>query len=85
MFFAENNHYSANDSEVIRVRVLVAFSFPGEFLMVRLSHFAFFLFSFVAIAGCGDQSGDAGTDDEIKAYVDEHGSTSDPGPSPLTD
>lgn len=55
--------------------------------MVQFSHFAFLLlFALVAVAGCGDQGGPVGTDDEIEAYIDEHGShTSDPGPSPLID
>ncbi|WP_372723418.1 hypothetical protein [Novipirellula sp.] len=54
--------------------------------MVRFLHLFLFLFALIAGAGCSEQSGAVGTDDEIKAYVDEHGShASDPGPSPLID
>lgn len=52
--------------------------------MLRFSHFVFLL-ALVAVAGCGEKTGPVGTEDEINAYIDEHGSTSDPGPSPLVD
>ena len=54
--------------------------------MLRFVHFFLLLFALVTVSGCGEQSGAVGTDDEVKAYIDEHGShSSDPGPSPLID
>ncbi|WP_160167271.1 hypothetical protein [Rhodopirellula sp. SWK7] len=54
--------------------------------MKRFTHFAIVLFALTVVAGCGEEGGAVGTDDEIQTYIDEHGShSSDPGPSPLTD